>query len=285
MSSKFKLAVCQMQVVADKKENISKALSLIDKAVEGGAGAVALPEMFNCPYDNKFFRQYAETAENSETIEAIAKAAAKHGIYIFGGSIPELADGEVFNTCFVFDRNGRIIGRHRKVHLFDINVTGRITFKESDVLSAGNELTVIKTDLCCFGVAICYDMRFPELFQLMQQQGSEVVVIPAAFNMVTGPAHWELLIRCRALDNQVYVAAAAPARCETASYVAYGNSMIVGPWGEVITRADEKEAIIFAEIDLARKREIHDELPVLKQRRTDLYTITIKKQMRPISAS
>lgn len=276
MNPKFKLAVCQMEVTRDKKENISKALSFIGKAVENGAETVVLPEMFNCPYENKSFRQYSEPTENSETIEALSKAAAKHSVYIFGGSIPELADGDVFNTSFVFDRQGHIIGRHRKVHLFDIDVPGKITFKESDVLSRGNEVTIVQTDLCTFGVAICYDIRFPELFWLMIEKGAEVVVIPAAFNMVTGPAHWELLIRCRALDNQVYVAAAAPARCETASYVSYGNSMIVGPWGEVIARADEKEAIIFAQIDLGRKLEIHDELPVLKQRRADLYTITTK---------
>ncbi len=235
-----------------------------------------LPEMFNCPYENNLFSQYAETEEQGETIEAVANAAAKHGIYIFGGSIPELDDNNIFNTCFVFDREGKIIGKHRKVHLFDINVPDKITFKESETLSAGNQVTVVQTDLSRIGVAICYDMRFPELFRLMLDQRAQVIVIPAAFNMVTGPAHWELLIRSRALDNQVYLAAAAPARNETASYVAYGNSMIVGPWGDIIARADEKEGIIFAQIDLERKLQINNELPVLKHRRTDLYE-TINK--------
>ena len=143
-------------------------------------------------------------------------------------------------------------------------------------MSAGNQITLIDSELCKIGVAICYDIRFPELSRIMALEGAEIIVIPGAFNMTTGPAHWETLIRGRAIDNQLYVAAASPARNEELSYVAYGNSMVADPWGEVLARAGGEEEIVYADIKLPRIKEIRGELPVLSGRREDIYSL-IKK--------
>ena len=273
MTRGFRMALCQMDVVDHKEKNVAKALKMLDKAAIGGADVAVLPEMFNCPYDNSKFSEYAESIPDGQTVKAISQKARELGIYIVAGSIPEREGTSLYNTSLVFDRQGKNIGRHRKMHLFDIDIKGKIRFVESEVLSYGKEITVVDTEFCKIGIAICYDVRFPELSRLMALEGAEVIIIPGAFNMVTGPAHWELLIRTRALDNQVYVAAASPARSLTASYTAYGNSMVASPWGSVIQRASEKEEIVFADIDAHELDRIRRELPLLKHRRVDLYDI------------
>lgn len=274
MKNYFKLALCQMKVIDNKDSNIKNALDMIKTAALNKSDLVVLPEMFNCPYDNDKFTEYAEEKKNSKTLKSISKAARGRGLYIIAGSIPELDGDKLYNSSFIFNRNGEIIGSHRKMHLFDIDIPGKISFKET--LSAGNQITLIDTELCKIGVAICYDIRFPELSRLMALKGAELIVIPGAFNMTTGPAHWETLIRGRAIDNQLYVAAASPARNEKLSYVAYGNSMVADPWGEVLARAGEKEEVIYANINLSRIKEIREELPVLNGRREDIYSL-IKK--------
>ncbi|WZL74202.1 carbon-nitrogen hydrolase family protein [Clostridiaceae bacterium 35-E11] len=273
--NKFKIGVCQMQVEENKDANIKKAEKLIREAAENGSQLVVLPEMFNCPYENKYFPLFAEEYPG-ETTTALAKLAKELSIYIVGGSIPEKHQDVIYNTCFIFDRDGTCIGRHRKMHLFDIDVEGGIRFKESDSLGYGEDVTVVDTEYCKIGVAICYDMRFPELMRLMALEGARVILIPAAFNMTTGPAHWELLIRARALDNQVYFVAASPSRNMQASYHAYGHSSIANPWGEVISQADERECIIYGEVDLQMVEKTRKELPLLKHRRTELYELRKK---------
>ena len=276
MKNESKLALCQMEVIDNKDSNIKKALEMIKVAAENKSDMVILPEMFNCPYDNSKFREYAEERKNSKTLKAIKESAKELNLYIVAGSIPELEDDNLYNSSFIFDRDGKIIGHNRKMHLFDIDIPGKICFKESETLSAGNQITVVDTELCKIGVAICYDIRFPELLRLMALKGAELIVIPGAFNMTTGPAHWETLIRSRAIDNQLYVAAASPARNEELSYVAYGNSMVADPWGEIVARAGEKEEIVHADIKLSKIKEVRKELPVLNGRRNDIYGLIEK---------
>lgn len=276
MKDQFKLALCQMKVIDDKDSNIKNALDMIKTAAENKSDLVILPEMFNCPYDNEKFKEYAEEKKDSKTLKAMKEAAKDSNIYVIAGSIPELNDNKLYNSSFIFNRKGEIIGSHRKIHLFDIDIPGKISFKESDTLSAGNQITLIDTELCKIGVAICYDIRFPELLRLMALEGAELIVIPGAFNMTTGPAHWETLIRCRAIDNQLYMVAASPARNEELSYVAYGNSMVADPWGEILVRASAKEEIIYGNIKLSKIKEVRDELPVLKGRREDIYELIEK---------
>ena len=266
----MKLALCQMQVGYDKKDNVKKACSMIREAAGSGADVIALPEMFNCPYSNKYFREYSEMSDG-ETVKTLSELAAELGIYLIGGSIPELKDGKVYNSSFIFDRNGKVIGAHRKVHLFDIDVEGGITFKESDTLTAGSEITVVDTEFCKIGVAICYDVRFPEMARLMALEGAELVILPAAFNMTTGPAHWDLTMRMRALDNQIYFAAVSPARDMQGVYQAYGNSCVADPWGSFAAHTDEKEGILYCDIDFDKIKKVRKELPLLKHRREDIY--------------
>ena len=190
--------------------------------------------------------------------------------------MPELDEDRVYNTSYAFDRAGKEIAKHRKMHLFDIEVEGGQQFKESDVLSAGAGVTVFDTEFCKMGLMICYDIRFPELSRLMALMGAEVVVVPAAFNMTTGPAHWEISFRMRALDNQVYMIGAAPARDYEASYHAYGNSIVTAPWGDVVCRMDEKEGMLLQEIDLEQVNKVRRELPLLKHRRSDVYELGIR---------
>ncbi len=267
---KFKLGLCQMSGTESKDKNIEKACEMIYKAADMGAEVVSLPEMFNCPYDNKYFRKYAEN-ENGKTVQKLSDIASDLGIYIVGGSIPEIDDDKVYNTCFCFDKKGDVIAKHRKIHLFNINIDGGIRFMESDTLTSGNEITLMDTEFCKIGIGICFDVRFPEMFRNMTLAGAELVVLPAAFNMTTGPAHWDLAMRSRAVDNQIYFAACSPARNRKSGYVAYGHSCIVNPWGDFTGMLDENEDILVGTIDTDYVRYIREQLPILSQRREDVY--------------
>jgi predicted amidohydrolase len=273
MKPKIKLSLCQMKVLDDKESNISRAVEMIERSAINKADVVILPEMFNCPYDNNKFSIYAEDLESGKTIKSISKAAKEFGVCVIAGSIPEYSENKLYNTCVAIDNKGNIIGRHRKVHLFDINIPGKIEFKESDTLSPGNDITVVDAGFCKIGIAICYDVRFPEIFRVMALRGAQIVVVPAAFNMTTGPLHWELLMRARAVDNQVFIAAVSPARDENANYVAYGNSIVVDPFAEVLGRLGAEEDILFSNIDLSILYKTRDELPLLRHRRDEIYKV------------
>lgn len=266
----FQLALCQMKVAMDKQKNLETAGSMIREAAEKGARVIALPEMFNCPYSNQFFREYAEE-ENGETVRFLSSLAKDLKIYLIGGSIPELENDHVYNTSFSFNTEGEMIGKHRKIHLFDIDIKGGIRFMESETLTPGDTLTILDTEFCKIGVAICYDVRFPELFRKMTLEGVRLVVLPGAFNMTTGPAHWDLTVRARALDNQIYFAAVSPARDTEGPYQAYGNTCTANPWGEFCGRTDARESIVYSKIDLDFLEEIRNQLPLLKHRRPALY--------------
>lgn len=274
--TKIKIALCQMNVVDNKEENLKKAELMIKESVFKNSDFIVLPEMFNCPYSNDKFIEYCEEEKTSETLLKISELASDNNVYILAGSVPEKENDKLFNTSYLFNRNGRIIAKHRKMHLFDIDVKGKIAFMESDVLTAGNEITLADTEFGKIGIGICYDVRFPELARLMVNRGASILFYPGAFNMTTGPAHWELLFRTRALDNQVFCVGVAPALNRSASYHSFGHSIITSPWGEIITEASEKEELIISEIDLNEIKKIREELPLLKNKREDLYKI-IKK--------
>ena len=274
--TKIKLALCQMNVVDNKEENIKSAELMINHGVSQNADFIVLPEMFNCPYSNDKFIEYGENEKTSHTLNVISSLASENNVYILAGSIPEKENDKLYNTSYLFDRNGNIIAKHRKMHLFDIDVKDRITFKESDVLTAGNEFTIAETEFGKVGIGICYDIRFPELARVMVEKGALILFYPGAFNMTTGPAHWELLFRSRALDNQAFCVGVAPALNEDASYHSYGHSIIANPWGEILAQGDFGEKVIISEIDLSEIKKIREELPLLKNKREDLYEIIEK---------
>ena len=265
-----------MNVVDNKEENIKSAELMINHGVSQNADFIVLPEMFNCPYSNDKFIEYGENEKTSHTLNVISSLASENNVYILAGSIPEKENDKLYNTSYLFDRNGNIIAKHRKMHLFDIDVKDRITFKESDVLTAGNEFTIAETEFGKVGIGICYDIRFPELARVMVEKGALILFYPGAFNMTTGPAHWELLFRSRALDNQAFCVGVAPALNEDASYHSYGHSIIANPWGEILAQGDYGEKVIISEIDLSEIKKIREELPLLKNKREDLYEIIEK---------
>ncbi len=225
------------------------------------ADFLMLPEIFTCPYDNKCFPRFAQ--RDGEAVFCFLSELAKdRGMYVIGGSVPELDEGKIYNTSYVFDRMGNLIGKHRKVHLFDIDVKGGQYFKESDVLSPGDTFTVFDTEFGKMGVCICFDIRFPDLFRQMREAGVKMVFVPAAFNMTTGPAHWETLFRSRALDQQIFVMGCSPARDVTASYVAYGHSILTDPWGSIVCELGAEEGILSAQIDLSRVESVRQQIPL-----------------------
>lgn len=274
--TKIKLALCQMNVVDNKEKNIKTARLMIEESISKNADFIILPEMFNCPYSNDKFIEYGEKEKSSETLSEISKLAKSNNAYILAGSIPEIEEDKLYNTSYLFDRQGNVIAKHRKMHLFDIDVKGKITFKESDVLTAGNDFTITDTEFGKVGIGICYDIRFPELAKIMVENGALILIYPGAFNMTTGPAHWELLFRSRAMDNQAFCIGVAPALNNDASYHSYGHSIITNPWGEVIAQASEKESLIISEIDLSEIKKVREELPLLKNKRDDLYEVIQK---------
>jgi predicted amidohydrolase len=271
MRDNLKLAICQMKVSICKEDNLNKAAEMISKACHNGAQMVVLPEIFNAPYQTDVLAEYAESWPGPST-EFLSDLARHNNILLIGGSIPEKdPEGRIYNCSYTFDKEGNVIGKHRKIHLFDIDIPGQIYFKESDVLTAGNSLQLIRYHGLVFAVLICYDIRFPELARIAALAGAQMLIIPAAFNHTTGPAHWDLLMRTRAVDNQLFVVAASPALNPEASYHAWGHSIIVDPWGTVLSEGGSDEEIVYAEIDWTIIDKVRRELPLLKHRRTDIY--------------
>jgi predicted amidohydrolase len=286
-----RLACVQLASGPDKTANLLHAADKVREAASTGAKIVVLPECFNSPYGCDHFPRYAETLlpsppsrDQSPSFHALSAMARDNGVYLIGGSIPELVtttgeEGEenkkktyYYNTSLTFSPTGALLATHRKVHLFDIDIPGKITFRESDVLSPGNKVTVVDLpEYGRVGVAICYDVRFPELAMIAARRGCFALVYPGAFNMTTGPLHWQLLARARAVDNQVYVALCSPARDLMAGYHAWGHSVVVDPMAQVLVEAQEKEAVVFADLDGNKIEEARKGIPLRDQRRFDVY--------------
>ncbi len=275
MKTTLTVAQVQMPVVRDKAENIAAACRLIRRAAGQGAELVMLPEMFCCPYENSAFRPYGEPL-GGPAQQALSTLARGLKIWIVGGSVPELEGERVYNTCFVYDDTGRQVARHRKMHLFDISVEGGQSFRESDTLSPGNDVTVFDSPWGKLGLCICFDLRFEELARVMTLQGVRAIFVPAAFNMTTGPAHWELLFRQRAVDNQLFTFGTSPARNEQETYVAWGHSIACDPWGTVLHQCGAGEEVAVTTVDLARVQAVRRQIPILSARREDVYCLEQK---------
>lgn len=278
LKSKLKVALIQLAGShPDKSKNLSRAAQFVAKAMteQPDTKLVVLPECFNSPYAVDKFREYAEVISiESPSVKALSDIARQWKITLVGGSIPELEpeSDKIYNTSVVFNEMGEIIGTHRKAHLFDIDIPGGITFKESTTLSGGDKNTIIDAaDYGKFGLGICYDMRFPELAMISARKGAFAMIYPSAFNTTTGPMHWHLLARSRSIDNEIYTLLCSPARNMDASYHAYGHSVVVNPRGEIIAEAGEGEEIIYAELDPESIDNTRQAIPVTFQRRFDIY--------------
>lgn len=276
--TKLKIAMCQMEVIDNKEKNLKKAEKMIVESKSEGADIAILPEMFICPYENDKFIEYYESQDNSPTLKFISKIAKKLNIHILAGSIPEIVidkkgDKKIYNTSFFFDDEGELLGFHRKLHLFDADIKGKLYFKESDTLSPGDKITVIDSKLGKIGIAICFDIRFSELSTIMALKGAKILIFPGVFNLTTGSLHWKLLLQSRALDNQVFTVGVSQALNENQNYPAYGHSLISNPFGEVIIEANSKEELLITEIDLDEIVTVREELPVRKNKRNELYQL------------
>ncbi|KLJ11733.1 nitrilase [Blastomyces silverae] len=277
----LKLALVQLASGADKALNLSHARTKVLEAAKAGASLIVLPECFNSPYGTQYFPKYAETLlpsppskEQSPSFHTLSTLALEAKAYIIGGSIPEFVpeSNKYYNTSLVFSPTGALIATHRKTHLFDIDIPGKITFKESEVLTAGNKITIVDLpEYGKVGLAICYDVRFPESAMIAARKGAFLLVYPGAFNMTTGPLHWSLLGRARAMDNEVYVGLCSPARDMNATYHAWGHSLISNPRAEVLAEAADGEEIVYADLEPQVIEEIRKGIPIYEQRRFDVY--------------
>ncbi len=267
----YQFALVQMRVGPDKDDNLDRAGRLLAEAAEKDIRLAVLPEMFNCPYEVERFAQFAEPIPDGRTCRFLSETAAELGLYLVGGSIPEQDGYEIYNTATLWSPKGELLLKHRKVHLFDVDIPGGITFQESGYLSPGDKIEVIETELGVLGLGVCYDLRFPELFRSLALAGAELVLLPGAFNTTTGPSHWEILIRARAIENTFFLAACASAPHPEVDYPTWGNSMAVDPYGWVLDSAGRHQEIVYAAFDRQRLKQVRRGLPVLFQRRPEVY--------------
>lgn len=266
---KFLAAAIQMFSGEDKQANLARATELVEEAAGRGARLVVLPEFFNCL---GHFQNIVGSAEalDGPTARAMSELASRLEIVLVAGSLCEKSDDprRGFNTSLTFGPQGDLLGCYRKTHLFDVDVPGEVTVTESDWVVPGEEIVCAETPLGKLGLATCYDLRFPELFRLLGQQGMEFLALPSAFAQATGRVHWEVLLRARAIENQVYLIAADQYGMHTPNFTSYGCSMIVDPWGTILASAEEKgDAVVLAEIDLGQMAQVRRNLPALRHRR------------------
>jgi deaminated glutathione amidase len=272
MPERIRVACVQMTSRADKAANVETAERLVAQAAATGADVVVLPEKWNAIGDEEVYRTTAEPLEGAESVEAMAAWARRHGITLVGGSITERRQGrdKLSNTCLVFDPDGHLVAAYRKIHLFDVEVGG-VVYRESEAEEPGDEPVVARVEDWGLGLSVCYDVRFPELYRILALEGAELVTVPAHFTTPTGKDHWHVLLRARAIENQLYVAAAAQVGETLPRKPAYGRSLIVDPWGTVLAQAPDEETVIAAELDRARLLDIRAKLPSLANRQPNAY--------------
>lgn len=261
------VAAVQMNSTDDKTENQESARSLITEAAGRGATLVALPELFNCLGQPETIVSNAEPVPGP-TSELMSELAREFKITLLAGSLGERCEGDkIYNTSLLFGPTGELLARYRKLHLFDIDLPGEVTFRESEFMGFGDRIAVTDTNVGRLGQATCYDLRFPELFRLLVDEGAEVIVIPSAFAMATGRDHWEVLLRARAIENQCFVIAPNQFGRHGGNLQTYGRSMIIDPWGTVLAKATDGSCVITAEIDFDQLARVRSHLPCLQHRR------------------
>jgi len=263
----LKIASVQMISGPEVVPNLATAARWVAEAAEIGARLVALPEYFPLIGATDEARLAARESEGHGPIQDfLAETAMKHGIWLVGGSIPLTARDprKLLNSCLVFDDHGRQVARYDKIHLFGFT-KGAEHYDEAATIEPGEQVVTVNTPVGRVGLAICYDLRFPELFRAMG--AVDLLIVPAAFTDTTGRAHWETLLRTRAIENQCYLMASAQGGQHPTGRMTHGNSMIIDPWGEILARMDKGEGVIAAELDAARIAEVRTSLPALKHRK------------------
>jgi predicted amidohydrolase len=266
------IAAVQFNPRDDKIANIDKALALIDDAAGSGARLVVLPEIWTYMGEPEHIWDNVEPIPGDLT-NRLSERARRHGIFLHAGTFAERVEGDerVRNTAVVFDPEGEIIATYRKIHMFDVTIDGVATYEESATVSPGDEIVTFSLDGITVGLATCYDIRFPEIFRILALRGAEVILLPAAFTMMTGKDHWEVLIRARAIENGVYLVAAAQYGPNLPGKWCYGRSMIVDPWGTVLATSPDVESVITAVVDRNHLYSVRRQIPSLANRQPDTY--------------
>ncbi len=265
----MRVAAVQLQAGLDKQGNLEKAVRMVKQATVQGVDLVVLPEMFS------LYGDLASAADQAEPIpgptsDLLCDLARQEQVTLCGGSFAEKGpeSGKAYNTSLLISSQGEIISQYRKVHRFDVQLPGQVTAQESAHFLAGEDAPVVTHQEVRIGTAICYDLRFPELFRKQVEQGMQLLLLPSAFTKVTGRDHWHVLVRARAIENQVYVIAANQVGEYTASSSSFGHSLIVDPWGNILAEGDgEREEILFADLDFSAQTQIRQRLPALTHRK------------------
>lgn len=272
------IAAVQMVSVADVDVNLRAAERLIGRAVEQGASLVALPENF-AVLDSGPLREFGEQGgdDGGPLQQFLAHQARHHGIWLLGGTIPLITrpedgslldDGRVRPASLLYDADGQCQARYDKIHLFDVDVDdAQARYRESDTFEPGRQTVVADTPFGGLGLTVCYDLRFPALYQMLADRGAKLVTVPSAFTRVTGEAHWESLIRARAIENQVYVLAPGQGGRHNAKRTTWGHSMIVDPWGTVLACHEQGEGVAVARVDTGMPERLRKTMPVSRHRR------------------
>jgi predicted amidohydrolase len=263
----MRVAVCQLNARDDRKANLATARDLLGGAAAAGADLAVLPEYVD--YLGPAAGAPKPERADGEFAAFFANAARGLGMWVLAGSFHEAGPDpdRTFNTSLLFDREGTLAASYRKIHLYDVEIPGRVSYRESRIVAAGTETVVVDVEGLGLGLSICYDLRFPELYRRLAIAGARVLVVPAAFMLHTGRDHWEVLLRARAIENQCYVVAAAQIGDHEPDRTCFGRSMVIDPWGTVLAQAPDTVGVTVAEVDVDRVERIRRELPSLANRR------------------
>ncbi len=262
----MKITVIQNKIHQTVDETIIGIDNLMKETQVGNTDFLVFSEMFTTPYESKHFLTHKQSLDG-QVITYLSDLAKRYHSYVIGGSVPYEDQGKIYNTTFVFDRKGYIIGRYDKIHLFEIRYPDGKTFRESDVLESGDKILTFDTEFGIMGVEICFDIRYPELTTILQRKGAVVVFVPAAFNTYTGPMHWQTTFRARAIDNQIFMIGCSPSADSYGEYKVYGHSLVVDPLGNVLKELDGDAGIFNLDIDLDLVDDVRESLPIVKNRR------------------
>jgi predicted amidohydrolase len=266
----LRVAAVQLNSTDDKSRNLAAAERLVRDAAADGAELVALPEKWNLLAGGEGLIAGAEPLEGPSLGAARAWAAAL-GIHLLAGSISERAGEKAFNTSVLIGPDGGDLAVYRKIHMFDVDVGG-VAYRESEHEEPGSEIVIAQAGgLPDVGMTVCYDLRFPELYRILAVRGARLIAVPSAFTSATGRDHWEILLRARAIENQVFVLAPNQAGEAPPHFDSYGHSSIVDPWGRVLAEASREECFVAADLDLADQQEVRESLPSLANRRPEAY--------------
>jgi predicted amidohydrolase len=263
----MRVAVCQLNARADRTENLRVARELLGRAADTGAELAVLPEYVDYLGPGAYMPKPEPV--DGEFATFFAEAARELGMWVHAGSFHEIGPDpdRTYNTSLIFGRGGDLAAVYRKIHLYDVEIPGRVSYNESRTVAPGDDVVVVSIEAVTAGLSICYDLRFPELYRRLAVAGANVLVVPAAFMLHTGRDHWEPLLRARAIENQCYLLAAAQIGDHDPGRTCFGRSMVIDPWGTVVAQAPDTVGVTVADIDLDRLAEIRAELPSLANRR------------------